>query len=106
MMPLLLSPLHYMLCCFLFWMRDIASGIKDLLEALNRLIKKHGSGHLKDRKSVLDARKKEFINSSKSFSDTLKVYFRDGHITNVYKSANKLVNDTNTILKMLKTVGN
>ncbi|XP_038050599.1 programmed cell death protein 10-A-like [Patiria miniata] len=91
---------------FLQTIKDIASGIKDLLEALNRLIKKHGAGRLRDRKSVLDAHKKEFINSSKNFSDTLKVYFRDGHITNVYKSANKLVNDTNTILKMLKSVGN
>ncbi|XP_033637979.1 programmed cell death protein 10-A-like [Asterias rubens] len=91
---------------FLQTIKDVASGIKDLLEALNKLIREHGGNRLKDRKKVLESHKKEFISSSKNFSDTLKVYFRDGHITNVYKSANQLVNDTNTILKMLKSVGN
>ncbi|XP_071950571.1 programmed cell death protein 10-like [Antedon mediterranea] len=89
---------------FLQRIKDIASGIKELLQAVNVIFKQYEAFRLNEHIRELELHKKEFIKSSKKFSYTLKGYFRDSKIDNVYDSANVLVNETNTILKMLKTV--
>ena len=59
--------------------RDIASAIKDVLDAVNEVSKKHhGDLRMREYKKMLDTHKKVFVKSSRSFSDTLKRYFRDG----------------------------
>lgn len=143
---------------FCFFCRDIASAIKELLDTVNNVIKKYqyqnrrvSSGTHKDTSwplkmravfkwfyccfsffkiKALEHQKKEFVKYSKSFSDTLKTYFKDGkwvceghgrtvawlcspikHLLfsvsraiNVFISANRLIHQTNLILQTFKTV--
>ncbi|KAL5476311.1 hypothetical protein EMCRGX_G026237 [Ephydatia muelleri] len=91
---------------FLQTIKDIASAIKDVLDAVNEVSKKHQiSQQMKEYKKTLDNHKKVFVKSSRSFSDTLKKYFRDGRTENVFLSANRLINHTNALLAMYKTIG-
>ena len=62
---------------FLGMIRDIASAIKDLLDAFNEATTKNAA-ILDKRKSELEAHKREFVRTSKNFSDTLKKFFKDG----------------------------
>ena len=57
--------------------RDIASAIKDLLDAFNEATAKNAA-LLDKRKSELENHKREFVRASKNFSDTLKKFFKDG----------------------------
>ncbi|CAI8005279.1 Programmed cell death protein 10 [Geodia barretti] len=67
---------------FLKIIRDIASAIKDVLDAVNEVSKKHqGDPRMREYKKMLDTHKKVFVKSSRNFSDTLKRYFKDGRYT-------------------------
>ena len=85
---------------FLQTIKDIASAIRELLEALNEVMKKHQGTipKLRECKKAFENHKRIFVKSSKSFSDTLKRYFREEQSDSVYVSANRLINQTNTLL--------
>lgn len=62
---------------FLGIIRDIASAIKNLLDAINAVATENAA-LVKSQKNNLEANKKKFVRGSKTFSDTLKAFFKDG----------------------------
>eukprot|EP00052_Salpingoeca_macrocollata_P016059 m.128724 g.128724 ORF g.128724 m.128724 type:complete len:270 (+) comp19906_c0_seq2:472-1281(+) len=86
---------------FLGIIRDIAAAIKDVLDSVNS-VAANNEALLMSHKQALDQQKKVFIRGSKSFSDTLKRYFKDGKADHVYRSAHRLVNQINMLLRTIK----
>ncbi|GAB6019810.1 hypothetical protein CHUAL_001352 [Chamberlinius hualienensis] len=84
---------------FLETIKEIASAIKKLLDAVNEV-----SVYIPTMpgKQAVEQRKKEFVKYSKRFSNTLKDYFKEGQANSVYLSANYLIYHTNLIVVTVK----
>ncbi|XP_014203472.1 programmed cell death protein 10-like [Copidosoma floridanum] len=80
---------------FLETIKEIASAIKKLLDAVNEV-----TGYIPGStgKQALDQRKREFVKYSKRFSNTLKEYFKEGQANSVFVSALYLILQTNMIM--------
>ncbi|KAG8280500.1 Programmed cell death protein 10 [Homalodisca vitripennis] len=80
-------------------LREIASAIKKLLDAVNEI-----AGFIPgpNGKQALEQRKREFVKFSKRFSNTLKDYFREGQANAVFISALYLIHQTNMIMATVK----
>jgi len=84
---------------FLETIKEIASAIKKLLDAVNEV-----SAYIPGTqgKAALEQRKREFVKYSKRFSNTLKDYFREGQPTAVFTSATFLIYQTNQVMITVK----
>eukprot|EP00127_Corallochytrium_limacisporum_P002318 Clim_evm106s109 gene=Clim_evmTU106s109 len=93
---------------FLSTIKNIASMIKDLLEAVNaQLLNEGRDGQSRafspaDRKTI-DEKKKAFILTSKTFSESLKDYFKRGNPQVVITAANDLIKTTNSLVAAMYT---
>ncbi|XP_025832970.1 programmed cell death protein 10 isoform X2 [Agrilus planipennis] len=85
---------------FLETIKEIASAIKKLLDAVNEV-----SGFIPGTtgKQALEQRKREFVKYSKRFSNTLKEYFKEGQANAVFISALYLIHQTNMIIATVKS---
>ncbi|KAF3426469.1 hypothetical protein E2986_04598 [Frieseomelitta varia] len=84
---------------FLETIKEIASAIKKLLDAVNEVTAFiRGSAG----KQALDQRKREFVKYSKRFSNTLKEFFKEGQANAVFVSALYLIHQTNMIMLTVK----
>ena len=80
---------------FLEIIKEIASAIKKLLDSVNHVIR-HA---MDDQRGVsLEEKKKEFVRSSKRFSNTLKGYFRHGNPHFVISASSDLILQVNEIM--------
>uniref|UniRef100_A0A0K8TNV9 Putative programmed cell death protein n=1 Tax=Tabanus bromius TaxID=304241 RepID=A0A0K8TNV9_TABBR len=84
---------------FLETIKEIASAIKKLLDAVNEVI---GFIPGSSGKQAVEQRKKEFVKYSKKFSTTLKEYFKEGQANAVFVSALYLIHQTNQIMITVK----
>uniref|UniRef100_A0A6A7FS81 Programmed cell death protein 10-like n=1 Tax=Hirondellea gigas TaxID=1518452 RepID=A0A6A7FS81_9CRUS len=84
---------------FLETIKEIASGIKKLLDAVSS-VAEYIPGP--QGKQTLEHRKRDFVKHSKRFSNTLKEYFKEGQAEAVFLSAACLVHQTNLIMLTVK----
>ncbi|XP_068904078.1 programmed cell death protein 10 isoform X1 [Tenebrio molitor] len=84
---------------FLETIKEIASAIKRLLDAVNEV---NGFIPGSTGKQALEQRKREFVKYSKRFSNTLKEYFKQGLADAVFISALYLIHQTNMIIATVK----
>ncbi|CAH1117487.1 unnamed protein product [Phaedon cochleariae] len=84
---------------FLETIKEIASAIKKLLDAVNEV---NGFIPGTTGKQSLEQRKREFVKYSKRFSNTLKEYFKEGQANSVFVSALYLIHQTNMIITTVK----
>lgn len=84
---------------FLETIKEIASAIKKLLDAVNEVVAFIPG---MPGKQAVEHKKKEFVKYSKKFSTTLKEYFKEGQADAVFVSALFLVHVTNQIMITVK----
>ncbi|XP_059080895.1 uncharacterized protein LOC131878790 isoform X1 [Tigriopus californicus] len=84
---------------FLETIKEIASAIKKLLDAVNEV-----SAYIpgSQGKHALEQRKREFVKYSKRFSNTLKEFFKEGQPNSVFASATYLIYQTNQLMITVK----
>lgn len=84
---------------FLETIKEIASAIKKLLDAVNEV-----TGFIpgSEGKQQLEQRKRDFVRYSKRFSNTLKEFFREGEPNAVFVSSLYLIHQTNKIVVCVK----
>lgn len=84
---------------FLETIKEIASAIKKLLDAVNEV-----SAYIpgSSGKQALEQRKREFVKYSKRFSNTLKEFFKEGQPNSVFASATYLIYQTNQLMITVK----
>eukprot|EP00914_Ancora_sagittata_P010124 GHVO01019483.1.p1 GENE.GHVO01019483.1~~GHVO01019483.1.p1 ORF type:complete len:209 (-),score=41.28 GHVO01019483.1:483-1109(-) len=84
---------------FLETIKEIASAIRQLLDAVNNIF-----SFIDDpsHKQALEQRKREFVRYSRRFSNTLKEFFKDSGKQYVFQSANHLINQSHLIMKTVK----
>lgn len=86
---------------FLGLIREIAGKIKQVLEAMTTVFQQD-KALLQKNLQALEQHKKAFVRVSKSFSETLKRFFKDGKKDAVLRSAHRLINQTNLVLRTVK----
>ncbi|CAN7945300.1 unnamed protein product [Ixodes pacificus] len=84
---------------FLDTIKEIASAIKKLLDAVNDVSTYIPSPY---RQQALEQRKREFVQYSKRFSNTLKELFEDGQVQVVFARAAYLIYQTNHTMVTVK----
>ncbi|KAF2364819.1 hypothetical protein FHG87_004418 [Trinorchestia longiramus] len=84
---------------FLETIKEIASGIKKLLDAVSSVAEFIPGPQ---GKHALEQRKRDFVKHSKRFSNTLKDYFKEGQAEAVFFSAACLIHQTNLIMLTVK----
>ena len=102
---------------FLETIKEIASAIKKLLDAVNEVSAYIPGAQVSltansnytlimalffQGKHALEQRKREFVKYSKKFSNTLKEYFKEGQPTTVFTSATYLIHQTNMVMITVK----
>ena len=90
---------------FLLLIKDIAQSIKDLLNCVNSFSQLNASSPaMVQNKRLFDYQKKYFVRSSKAFSDSLRNFFRASEKGAVYQAANKLITQTNVLMRTIKII--
>ncbi|CAN7995055.1 unnamed protein product [Ixodes pacificus] len=84
---------------FLDTIKEIASAIKKLLDAVNDVSTYIPSAY---GKKALEQREREFVKYSKRFSNTLKELFEEGQVQAVFVRAAYLIYHTNHIMVTVK----
>ncbi|KAF6772930.1 hypothetical protein AHF37_07717 [Paragonimus kellicotti] len=84
---------------FIELIKLIASAIKQVLDAVTQVLDtlQHGA-----QRQALDEQKRSFLHYCRQFSTTLKDYFKDNNQQAVYNSANRLVNQANLTLLVIR----
>ncbi|EGD75681.1 hypothetical protein PTSG_07801 [Salpingoeca rosetta] len=87
---------------FLGIIRKIAESIKDMLDAVNA-VATNNADLIAPKAEELQQQRKMFVRGSKRFSDTLKQYFTDNKVHNLFRSAHRLINETNSLMRTVKS---
>ncbi|XP_063685846.1 programmed cell death protein 10-B-like [Bolinopsis microptera] len=90
---------------FLQTIKDIAQSIKDLLNCVNNFYQSNTNNPaVMQNKRLFDHHKKNFVRCSKAFSDSLRNFFKDNQPSIVFLSANKLITQTNVLMRTIKII--
>ena len=90
---------------FLQTIKDIAQSIKDLLNCVNGFYQSNTNNPaVTQNKRLFDHQKKNFVRCSKAFSDSLRNFFKDNQPSIVFLSANKLITQTNVLMRTIKII--
>ncbi|KAI0990209.1 hypothetical protein GJ496_004114 [Pomphorhynchus laevis] len=84
---------------FLESIKQIAAAIKKNIDAVNVVMRLIENPY---RRNDVDSHKKEFVRSSRHFSNTLKTYFRANNSDDVFISAARLITQTNDLLGTIR----
>lgn len=84
---------------FLETIKEIASAIKKTLDSVTNI---YPYLMTNEATTTVDMEKKEFIRTSKIFSNTLKAFFRDNQRDEVFHSANNLLVQTDYLLRTIR----